>query len=193
MKSYTGYVVGKEETNPISVWIPAKSGYIRFGAERGFGSNVNNMTLNDLALIRMNAEKCYITTEINPNGPYNYDDTNGFSTIEENIPYLDRTTAKNLTVENNAPNLYSSPGNGEFIHSPHTSPAVNWLQTYYPQQAEGAEINTFENAPAGNFSTLSIGTKVLVIYPDNKGIGYIIRQIPYSDEMSKVIKDLSGS
>lgn len=192
MKSYIGYVVGKEETNPISVWIPAKSGYFSFGSSRGFGSNAGNMSLLDLAYMRMNCDKCYLSTEMSSQGPYLYDDANGFSTKEDNIAFLDIDTVKNVKEKSRVANKYSSPGDGEFIKSPHSSPAENWLQTYYPQQVDGAEINTFSNAPGGNYCTMTIGTKVLVNFPDDKGVGYIIRQIPYDDEMSKVIKDLTG-
>lgn len=45
--------------------------------------------------------------------------------------------------------------------------------------------------PGGNYCTLGIGTKVLVIFPDNTSYGYIIRQIPYDEEMSTVIKNLN--
>lgn len=193
MKSYIGYIVGKEETNPVTVWIPSKSGYFSFGSTKGFGSNAGNLSLVDLAFMRQNAEKCYISTEMSSQGPYLYDDANGFSTKEDNIAVLDETTVKNVKDKAVVPNKYSSPGDGEFIQSPHSRPAENWLQTYYPQQVEGAEINTFSNAPGGNYCTMSIGTKVMVSYPDDKGIGFIIRQIPYDDEMSKVIKDLSGN
>lgn len=170
MKSYIGYVVGKEETNPISVWIPAKSGYIKFGFTKGFGSNTGNLTLSDLATMRMNSEKCYMASELCANGPYNYDDSNGYSTIEENIPYLDETTAKDVKNEKFIENRFSSPGDREFIKSPHSYPAVNYLQTYYPQDEAGAEINIFANCPGGSYNTLSIGTKVLVVFPDERGI-----------------------
>lgn len=193
MKSYIGYIVGKEETNPVSVWIPSKSGYCTYGSSKGFGSNAGNLSLVDLAFIRMNAEKCYLSTEMSSQGPYLYDDANGYATKEDNIAVLDDNTVKNVKDKQIVANKYSSPGDGEFIHSPHSNPASNWLQTYYPQTVEGAEINTYSNAPGGNYCTMSIGTKVLVSYPDDKGIGFIIRQIPYDDEMSKVIKDLSGS
>jgi hypothetical protein len=195
MKSYIGYVVGKEETNPISVWIPAKGGYGKYGANRGFGSNAGNMTLLDLAFMRTNAEKCYLSSEMNAGGSYNFDDSNGFVTLEDNISGIDETTVKDVKNMDSSKVAvrHSAPGDGEFLQSPHTRPAANWLQTYYPQQVEGAEINVYSNAPKGTFTTLPIGTKVMVSYPDEKGIGYIIRQIPYDDEMSKVIKNVTDN
>lgn len=96
MKSYIGYVVGKEETNPISVWIPAKGGYGTYGSNRGFGSNAGNLTLVDLAYMRANAEKCYLSSEMNSGGSYNFDDTNGFVTLEDNVPSIDETTVKDV-------------------------------------------------------------------------------------------------
>lgn len=186
-----GYVVGKEEVNPISVWFPSKGGYNKLGISRGFGSNTGNMNLLDLAMMRENSEKCYLTTELTAYGPYIFDDTNGLATKEENAPYLNLQNAKNVKNSKTSINIYSSPGDNTFLKSPHTNPAANWLETYYPQQIGGAEMINYDNAPGGNYSTLSIGTKVLVIFPDNTSYGYIIRQIPYDEEMSYVIKNLN--
>lgn len=186
-----GYVVGKEETNPISVWFPSKGGFNKLGITRGFGSNTGNMSLLDLANMRMNAEKCYLTTELSAQGPYIYDDTNGLATKEDNTPYLNFENAKNVKNSPTSLNKYSSPGDNTYLQSPHTNPAANWLETYYPQQVGGAETVNYDNAPGGNYCTLGIGTKVLVIFPDNTSYGYIIRQIPYDGEMSAVIKNLN--
>lgn len=142
-----GYVVGKEETNPISVWFPSKSGFNKMGISRGFGSNTGNMNLLDLATMRMNAEKCYLTTELSAQGPYIYDDTNGLATKEDNAPYLNIENAKNVKNSLTSLNKYSSPGDNTNLHSPHTNPAANWLETYYPQQVGGAEIINYDNAP----------------------------------------------
>lgn len=76
MKSYIGYIVGKGETNPISVWIPSKHGFSSLSASKGFGSNAGNLGLTDLGFARMRAEKCYLTTELSSQGPYIFDDSN---------------------------------------------------------------------------------------------------------------------
>lgn len=194
MKCYTGYVVGKNETNPISVWIPAKSvGNARMGVNRGFGSNAGNMDLTDLAYARMNAEKCYLTCELNPKNSYKFDDANGYSTVEDNLTTLDSNTVQNVKNSSGAMPRTSIPGDGDVRMTPHANPAENWLQTYIPTDAGGIENVKYSNAPGGSYCTLGIGTKVIVIYPDDKGIGYIIRQIPYDDEYSKVIKDVTGN
>lgn len=52
---------------------------------------------------------------------------------------------------------------------------------------EGTKVNYYINSAGGNFVTLSQGTKVLVIFPEGSGIGYIIRQIPDEDEISRLI------
>lgn len=190
IKSYIGYVVGKEETNPISVWIPAKHGFANMGSKKGFGSNAGNMSLIDLADARIRSEKCYITSEMSSQGPYIYDDTNGYSTKEDNIAFLDQNTAKNVKDKSFAPNKYSAPSDGDFIKSPHGSPAANFLQIFYPQPIDGTQINLYSNSPGGNFSLLSIGTKVMVEFPDGKGVGYITRQIPGDDDMSRLLKTI---
>ena len=191
MRTYIGYIVGKNETNPVSVWIPAKHGFSALKPNKGFGSNAGNLNLIDLSYARMRAEKCYYTTELSSQGPYIFDDANGYATKEDNIAYLDETTAKDVRGKKFVENKYSSPNEGTFIKSPHAHPAVNFLQTFYAAPEEGTYINTYMNGPGGNYATLGIGTKVLVVYPDSMNIGYIIRQIPYEDEMSKVIKNLA--
>lgn len=115
----------------------------------------------------------------------------GYATKEDNIAYLDESTAKDVKDKSVVENYYSSPNDGRFVSSPHGYPAYNFLQVFYPMPEDGTQLNTYTNAPGGNYSTLGIGTKVLVVYPDFKGIGYIIRQIPYDDEMSKIIKNLA--
>lgn len=191
MKIFTGYIVGKNETNPVSVWIPAKHGFSVLKSNKGFGSNANNLTLADLSYARMRAEKCYFTSEFSSQGPYIFDDSNGFATKEDNIAYLDETTVKDVRGKKFVENKYSSPHEGKPVLSPHAYPAANFLQTFYPMPEGGTFINTFMNAPGGNYATLGIGTRVMVVYPDDMNIGYIIRQIPYEDEMSKIIKNLT--
>lgn len=191
MRIYTGYIVGKNETNPVSVWIPAKHGFSALKSNKGFGSNADNLGLLDLAYARMRAEKCYYSTELSSQGPYIFDDSNGYATKEDNIAYIDETTAKRVVKGKSVGNKFSRPGEGTFVKSPHSNPAANFLQTFYPMPEDGTYINTFMNAPGGNYANLGIGTKVLVVYPDDMNIGYIIRQVPYDDEMSKVIKNLA--
>jgi hypothetical protein len=77
-----------------------------------------------------------------------------------------------------------------YFQIPHANPASNFLETYYPQQIGGVEMNNYDNAPGGSYCTLGIGTRVLVIFTDNSVYGFIIAQVPYEDEMSQVIKNL---
>lgn len=186
-KTYIGYVVGKNETNPYSVWIPGKNGFTSMGVSRGLGSNTGNKTLMDLSDMILASEKCYFTSEMTSQPPYLYDSSNGFATREDNIAVLDETTAKNVKTKTIAPNRYSMPGAYEEIYSPHANPASNFLQTFYAMPQEGSQINYYLNSAGGNFVTLSQGTKVLVIFPDGRGIGYILRQIPDEDEISRLI------
>lgn len=190
MKCYTGYVVGKNETNPISVWIPAKNvGNAKMGVHRGFGSNAGNMNLLDLATARLNAELCYMTSPLGSKSDYRFDDKNGYSTVEDHLRTLDDNTVRNVkNMETDAPRS-STQGEGTMFMFPHAYPAENWLETYVPTDAGGTELVSYDNAPGGTYCTLAIGTKVIVIYPDDKGVGYIIAQIPYADEMSKLISN----
>lgn len=186
-KTYIGYIIGKDKTNPYSVWIPAKNGVTVTGSKRGFGSNTGNMTLLDIGNMRLAAEECYYTSEMSSQPPYLYDSANGFATREEHIAILDETTAKNVKNKTFSENMYNMPGNGVEILTPHGRPASNFLQTFYAMPQDGTHINYYMNSAGGNFVTLSEGTKVLVIFPEGKGIGYIIRVIPDADEISRYI------
>jgi hypothetical protein len=190
MRAEIGYVVGKDETNPITVWFPGKGGYNKTGSNRGFGSNTGNMNLTDLSMIRMNSEKCYITTPLSAQSPYLFDDRNGFATREDNAPFISYENVKNVGKNKDGTNRYSSPGDSSYFQIPHANPASNFLETYYPQQIGGVEMNNYDNAPGGSYCTLGIGTRVLVIFTDNSVYGFIIAQVPYEDEMSQVIKNL---
>jgi hypothetical protein len=192
MKCYTGYVVGKDETNPISVWIPAKNvGNAKMGTNRGFGTNAGNMSLLDLSYARMNAELCYMTCPLGSKSSYRFDDRNGYATVEDHLTTLDSNTVRNVkNLDSDAPRT-STPGEGDMFMFPHANPAENWLETYVAADSGGTELVNYDNAPGGEYCTLPIGTKVIVIYPDDKGTGYIIAQIPYLDEMSKLIGNIS--
>lgn len=108
-KTYIGYVVGKDETNPYSVWIPAKNGASTLGITKGLGSNTGNKNMMDLANMILASEKCYFTSEMTSQPPYLYDSSNGFATREDNIAVLDENTAKNVKGKDSAPNRYSMP------------------------------------------------------------------------------------
>lgn len=186
-KTYIGYIVSKDKTNPYSVWIPAKNGVTVTGSKKGFGDNTGNMTLSDIYNMRLAAEDCYYTSEMSSQPPYLYDSSNGYATREEHIPVLDRSTAKNVKDKIFSPNRYSMPGVNEDVLSPHGNPAINFLQTFYSMPQDGTRFNYYMNSAGGNFVTLAEGTKVLVIFPEGKGIGYIIRVIPELDEISRYI------
>jgi hypothetical protein len=186
-KTYIGYIVDKNKKNPYPVWIPTKNGFTTMGSKKGFGSNTGNMTLLDLGNMRMAADNCYYTSEMSSQPPYLYDSSNGYATREEHIAVLDENTAKNVKDKTFSANRYSMPGANEDVMTPHGNPAVNFLQTFYPMPQDGTRSNYYMNSAGGNFVTLAEGTKVLVIFPEGKGVGYIIRVIPDLDEISRYI------
>lgn len=190
MELYTGYIVKNDETNPYSVWIPAKNGGVLFKFFKCFGINTGTFNNIDFATIQAGAEKCYMIIEPTAQGPYLYDVSSGLATIEENNPSPDFNTVRDVKNMKNISNIYSAPCDNSYVSSPHSLPAVNGLQIFHPNSMAGTYINTYTNAPGGHHTTLDIGTKVLVAYPDGRGIGYIIGQIPYADETSKIIKNI---
>ena len=190
MDIYTGYIVRSNETNPYSVWIPAKNSGGIFKIFKSFGMNTSLFEPLDLVSLQNASEQCYMITEPTAQGPYLYSG-DGLATVQEFNPSPNKETIKNVTGQKAVSNRYYSPGNGS-IFSPHTLPAQNGLQIYLPGSVDGTTINSYVNAPGGHHTTLDIGTRVLVVYPDRKSVGYIIGQIPFLDETSKIIKDISN-
>jgi hypothetical protein len=190
MATYIGYVVGKNETNPFSVFIPARSGIQSFVASDGFGKNAGKWDEGVLAKMRAAADKCYWTSEPTSTSGNYYDDLNGYTTVEENQFHLDSTNAKDITKGDFVRNSTSSPVDTVYVRSPFFYPASNLCRNYVPSSVYGMRLNSFINVPSGTNTTMRIGTKVLVEFPDNSGVGYIIRQLPGKDEFSAAIVDL---
>lgn len=189
MELYTGYIVQKDETNPYSVWIPAKNGGITFKHFTNFGANASEFSVIDLTQCQAAAEKCYIVIEPTAQGDYWYDTDSGYATVEENNPNPSRDTIPNIKDTKEIGNRYSAPNEGDTVFSVHSSPAVHGLQTFLPSTSSGTTINTYANMPGGRHTTLDIGTRVLVAFPDNRSIGYIIGQIPGADKTASVIRN----
>lgn len=190
MDIYTGYIVRSDETNPYSVWIPAKNSGGVFKIFKSFGMNASLFDPVDLAGLQAAAEKCYMITEPTAQGPYLYSN-DGMATVQEFNTSPSRETIKMVNGAETLANEYGPPASGSNF-SPHTSPAQNGLQVYLPGASDGTFLNSYTNAPGGHHTTLDIGTRVLVVYPDRKSVGYIIGQIPFLDETSKIIKDISN-
>ena len=147
MEIYTGYIVAEDETNPYSVWIPAKNNGGIFKRFKTFASNASDFTAVDLGILQSSAEKCYMIIETTAQSPYLYDSASGLGTMEENNPSPDINTLRNVKTMLNPANRYYSPHHGEHDQTPHSNPAVNGLQTYLPGSMVGTEINTYMNAP----------------------------------------------
>lgn len=189
MELYTGYIVQQGETNPYSVWIPAKNGGITFKRFSTFASNASDFSVIDLAQCQAAAEECYIVIEPTAQGDYLYDSASGYATVEENNPNPSRDTISSVEGGQAPVKRFFAPHEGETVHCMHSNPAANGLQTFLPSTSMGTLINTYADMPGGKHTTLDIGTKVLVAYPDGRGIGYIIGQIPGKDKTSLIIKN----
>lgn len=190
MATYIGYIVGKNESNPFSVFIPARSGIVALNSSDGFGINAGKWGLDVLAKMLQASEKCYLTTEPGSNVGDYFDDVNGYTTVEENMSVLNSDTAKDVTSNNKARNTSSSPLDEYYLRSPFFRPAANLTRGYVPSSLNGMKMESFTNAPGGKYTTLRIGSKVLVEFPDGSGVGYIIKQLPSSDKFSQAIKSL---
>lgn len=190
MATYLGYIVKKDERNPFSVFIPARSGIQSFKMSNGFGTNAGKWDLSVLTKMIAGCDKCYLTSSLSSNAGYYFDDINGYTTLEDNQRHLDATNAKDVTDGKTARNTTSSPITDYFLQSPFFSPVSNLCRVYVPSSVYGMEMNPFTNVPGGTFTTLRIGSRVLVEFPDNGGIGYIIAHVPGSDEYSAAIVNL---
>lgn len=190
MATYIGYIVGKNETNPFSVFIPARSGIPSFQMSDGFGTNAGKWDLSVLSKMRAAAEKCYYTSDPSFSAGNYVDDVNGFTTLEENQKHLDASNAKDITNGKTARNTTSSPIDNFYLQSPFFSPAANLCRNYVPSSVYGFKMNSFTNVPGGTHTTMRIGTRVLVEFPDGGGVGYIIKQISGQDDFSAAIANL---
>lgn len=190
MATYIGYVVGKNESNPFSVFIPARSGMASFNMSDGFGTNAGKWGLDVLSKMLAASEKCYLASEPDSSVGDYFDTVNGYTTVEENQGALNSDTAKDVTGDNIARNTTSSPLDNYYVRSPFFSPAGNLTRGYIPSSIYGMKMESFTNAPGGSYSTLRTGSKVLVEFPDGSGVGYIVKQLPGNDKFSQSIKSL---
>jgi hypothetical protein len=192
MATYLGYIVGKNETNPISVFIPARSGIQSFKMSEGFGTNAGKWDLSVLSKMIAAADKCYMSAGLSPNNGNYFDEVNGYTTLEDNQRHLNANNAKDVTDGKTARNTTSGPTDNFYLQSPFFSPAANLCRNYVPSSVYGMNMNSFTNLPGGTYSTLRIGSRVMVEFPDNGGTGYITSQLPGSDDFSAAITNLLG-
>jgi hypothetical protein len=192
---YTGYVVQNETGSAtVKVWCPYRDGVALFKKHKGFGGNTGNLKTADLNKLISAASDCYMTSDFVSGNEYLYDPTTDSSTTQENIPDMNENTMYDISSArpDQITNQYSSPGYNFRSRSVFTNPAANFVQSYHIATAEGTEINTYDNTPKGNFVHLTVGTRVLVCFPDKRNIGFIIRQIPIPDSWSKMLLNVTG-
>lgn len=191
MSTYVGYIVGEGETNPFSVFIPALGGIpsLSFESADGFGSNMGKWDSGVIARMKIGAVKCYQTSELNPSNTYDFDAQSGLATVESNLGVLDSTTAKAVTGNKVAALGTSCPVMEEEFSMPNDWPADNCVRNYRFSSRDGTRFPSLMNAPAGTYTSLSPSTRVLVDYPGNGSIGYIIAQLPGADALSTLIKN----
>jgi hypothetical protein len=191
MPSYIGYIVKEGETNPFSVFIPALCGMGTpfFNTSDGFGSNMGKWDINTLHQMQGSAIKCYQTSSLSAANTYDFDTSNGYATVERNLGELTGETAKDVSTGKVAPLATSCPSKDEPFDLPNDNPAFNCVRNYRFSSALGTQFPSLLNAPEGNYTSLSPSTRVLVDYPGNGNIGYIIAQLPGADTLSTMIKN----
>lgn len=181
MATYIGYVV-KGDSNPCKVFIPALSGMPSFQMAKCFGTNAGGWDVSIYGKMLQGAHECYMSSECAPTASNYFDTGNGYTTIEENQKYLNSKTAKVVTGDNIARNTAFSPNDYYYVQSPYFYPAANNLRTYIPSSVNGMKMSSYTNIPGGTFTTMRVGSKVLVDFPDGSGIGYIVKQLPDADD-----------
>lgn len=192
---YTGYVVQNDvASNVVKVWCPYRDGVALFKKHKGFGGNTGNLKTADLNKLISASSDCYMTSELVSGNEYLYDPSTDSSTTQENIPDMNADTMHDISSArpDQIKNSYSSPGNNFTVGSVFTNPTANFLQSYHMGTTDGTQINTYDNTPKGNFVHLTVGTRVLVCFPDKRNIGFIIRQIPIHDSWSKMLLNMAG-
>lgn len=192
---YTGYVVQNDvASSVVKVWCPYRDGIALLKKHKGFGKNTGNLGIADYNRIVSAAADCYMTSELTSGNEYLYDPSTDSSTTQENIPDMSDATMYDISAArpDQIKNQFSSPGYGFTVQSVYTNPTANLVQSYHAGTSAGTQINTYDNTPKGNFVHLTVGTRVLVCFPDNRTVGFIIRQIPVPDAWSNMLLNMTG-
>lgn len=191
MATYVGYIVSDTDCNPFKVFIPALNGFFSYGMRSadGFGSNANKWDTVDLQRMQQSATLCYQTSELSSGSDYDFNSDNGYVTVEENLGELNDDTATDVTYNAKASIKTSCPVDDGPFYTGNESPAANYMVNYRPSPGEKTYFPSYMNSPGGSFTTMSIGTRVLVNYPGGGSIGYIISQIPGPDTFSQTLVD----
>lgn len=191
MSTYVGYIVKEGENNPFSVFIPALGGIpsLNFQSADGFGTNMGKWGPDVIARMQAGAVKCYQASELSASNTYDFDPESGLATVEANLGELNEKTAKSVTGNKVAALGTSCPIMEEEFSMPNDWPADNCVRNYRFSSQDGTRFPALLNAPSGSYTSLSVSTRVLVDYPGNGSIGYIIAQLPGADALSTLIKN----
>lgn len=191
MSTYIGYIVSDTDCNPFKVFIPALNGFFSdgFGTADGFGANADKWSTLTLERMKKGAINCYQTSNLSGTGDYDFDPVSGCVTLEENIGEISVESTVDITSGKKAALRSSCPVDDGPFYMQGEAPAANFAVNYRPAPGEKTYFPTYMNAPGGDYTTLSIGTRVLVDYPSGTAIGYIISQIPGSDSFSNFLLD----
>lgn len=185
---FSGYVLDfNESTNSALVWIPSKVPYLFENGStwRTFGKNLNNcIGKSEVAKLR---DMCsgywfYLTNELTSGSLARYDEVSGNSTVYE----ANRSSLRMNDLRKNQGEKYKSyPYGTNFTYKwPQDNPAQNLCQNYNLNLSSGYSVDVGMNAPKGSFTSLEVGTRVIVSFINNGTLGVILRQYPNSDELS---------
>ena len=191
MPTYVGYIVNEGETNPFNVFIPALSGMGTpyFDASDGFGSNMGKWNSTVLAYMKNGTYKCYQASELTSSNTYDFDPSSGLATVERNLGELTTENAKDVSDGKIALLSSSCPSADESFSMPNDNPAFNCVRNYRFSNTSGTSLPALLNTPEVSYTSLAPSTRVLVNYPGNGNIGYIIAQLPGADTLSMMIKN----
>lgn len=191
MSTYVGYIVSEAKCNPFDVFIPALNGFYStvLRSADGFGSNMGKWNSLDLADMKAAAVPCYLSSELSPTSDYYYNQEYDLATAEDYLGEITPEKAISYEPGKKAKPAASSPISEEPFYTKNQYPAANYTRTYRPTFAEGGRLPSLLNVPGGTYTTLGIGTRVLVNYPSGGSIGYIIACLPGPDSFSKFIAD----
>lgn len=187
---YTGWVIDNNEQgnyNPVQVWIPSlssASGYFT-GQFKEFGDNIGDMKkkiVEQLKGVCGEQGWFYRTMPVAPAGEVHYNSSSGASSVHDGL-YQYGKTSQYVDERKNTDGVKStSPirmqGESSSVRLGGVSQPDGRFRNFILSDYNGYQNMALTSAPKGNFTSIGVGTRVIVAFADSGATGYVLGQIP---------------
>lgn len=183
---YTGYVIDNNAEggyNPVQVWVPALDGNYVTGEWNAFGANtgsaITSTKLNELRISSGNKSTFYRTMPVSSGSDSFYLEDLGASTVNLSTwQYNSENGIEDMRYSSSTSNYGSikQKGDGKSLMPAWSDNEL--VSNYTLGDTMGIGANTYAGQPQGEFTSISVGTRVLVCFADSGATGFILAQIP---------------